>query len=511
MKSRLLPLPAVLAALLALGHALAYAALQGRYAIDDAYISFRYAQNLARGLGLVFNAGERVEGYTNFGWVMLLALASRLGLDLPLVSRLANLLLAAGLVAFALRFLAECPRRSRRPVLAMALAGTALAADGVLARWAQDGMETLLFTLLVFAGAALSAPVEPEEGAVVLPSPWRGALAFALAALVRPEGALLAAVALLWSFFAGVREDWRGAFRRAVVGGAVFAAVWLPWFLWRWRYYGALLPNTFYAKVGTGGAQVLRGAHYLVYFFVGERWPWLLLSLACLLALPRPRLVPWQRLFLWIAAVDLLYVLLVGGDWMGAGRFLLPILPLLYLAAAEWTALALENPSRRWPARLAVPALLVAQLVLTSWRGEARNVRRERSYLESRAAIGQWLRQHAAPGDRLLTGEIGQLGWDSGLYTLDLFGLTDPRIAHLRVATMGRGKPGHEKFDLAYSLGQRPTWITMPFIVPLWRTRPAAFPILAEYEPVTLPTPPPIPSYGAFLHRRAAGSYGINP
>jgi len=51
----------------------------------------------------------------------------------------------------------------------------------------------------------------------------------------------------------------------------------------------------------------------------------------------------------------------------------------------------------------------------------------------------------------------------------------------------------------------------MPFIVPLWRTRPAAFPILAEYEPVTLPVPPPLPSYGAFLHRRAAGSYGINP
>jgi len=183
-KSRRLPL---LAALLTVGHALSYAALQGRWAIDDAYISFRYAANLARGLGLVWNAGERVEGYTNFGWVMLLALASRLGLDLPRVSRLANLFLAAGLVAFALTFLA---RRSRRPLLAMALAGGVLAADGVLARWAQDGMETVLFTLLVFAGAALSAPAGMEEEAAS-PSPWRGALVFALAALVRPEGALL--------------------------------------------------------------------------------------------------------------------------------------------------------------------------------------------------------------------------------------------------------------------------------------------------------------------------------
>jgi len=303
------------------------------------------------------------------------------------------------------------------------------------------------------------------------------------------------------------------AFLRAVAGGAVFAAVWLPWFLWRWRYYGAFLPNTFYAKVGTGGAQVLRGAHYLVYFFVGQRWPWLLLSLLAFLALPRPRLSPWQRLFLWIAGVDLLYVLLVGGDWMGAGRFLLPVLPLLVLAAAEWTARALSRPDRT---RLAVPALLVlilAQLVLTSWRGERRSVRSELPYLASRAAVGEWLQQHAVPGDSLLTGEIGQLGWDSGLYTLDFFGLTDPRIAHLAVAGMGRGKPGHEKFDLAYSLDRRPTWIVMPFMVPLWRARPAALPVLAEYEPVTLPTPLPLPSYGSFLHRRTGGvpAYGINP
>ena len=39
--------------------------------MDDAYISFRYARNLAEGLGFVYNAGERIEGYTNFLWVFL--------------------------------------------------------------------------------------------------------------------------------------------------------------------------------------------------------------------------------------------------------------------------------------------------------------------------------------------------------------------------------------------------------------------------------------------------------
>src|SRR5439155_3954388 len=35
------------------------------FVCDDAYITFRYASNLAHGLGPVWNAGERVEGYTN--------------------------------------------------------------------------------------------------------------------------------------------------------------------------------------------------------------------------------------------------------------------------------------------------------------------------------------------------------------------------------------------------------------------------------------------------------------
>src|SRR5579863_3651258 len=51
------------------------------FTIDDAYISFRYAKNLARGMGLVYNAGEHIEGYTNFFWTVLLACGVKLGLD----------------------------------------------------------------------------------------------------------------------------------------------------------------------------------------------------------------------------------------------------------------------------------------------------------------------------------------------------------------------------------------------------------------------------------------------
>src|SRR5687768_6103211 len=41
--------------------------------VDDALTSMQYAKNLALGHGVVFNVGERVEGYTNFLWVLFMA------------------------------------------------------------------------------------------------------------------------------------------------------------------------------------------------------------------------------------------------------------------------------------------------------------------------------------------------------------------------------------------------------------------------------------------------------
>src|SRR5439155_1016352 len=49
------------------------------FVCDDAYITFRYASNLAHGLGPVWNAGERVEGYTNSLWMLLAAAVTLCG------------------------------------------------------------------------------------------------------------------------------------------------------------------------------------------------------------------------------------------------------------------------------------------------------------------------------------------------------------------------------------------------------------------------------------------------
>ena len=80
---------------------------------DDAFISFRYAANLADGQGLVFNQGERVEGFTNFLWVLILAAVRRLGGDIPTAAHLLGLALGGATIMLA----AAWPRRLAAAVL----------------------------------------------------------------------------------------------------------------------------------------------------------------------------------------------------------------------------------------------------------------------------------------------------------------------------------------------------------------------------------------------------------
>ncbi|HEX9671069.1 MAG TPA: hypothetical protein VGC93_16500, partial [Thermoanaerobaculia bacterium] len=137
--------------------------------VDDAFISFRYAANLAEGHGLVFNVGERVEGYTNFLWTLLLAGGAALGLDLPRLS--VALAAAAGIAAIGL--LARLARHAlpETPLLA-ALPPLLWAALGSQPRFVVSGMETLLFAALLLLAL---------ERLLVARRPAAAGVAFALA------------------------------------------------------------------------------------------------------------------------------------------------------------------------------------------------------------------------------------------------------------------------------------------------------------------------------------------
>src|SRR5438132_5092913 len=162
---------------------LAVATFRLRFGIDDAFINFRFAENLAAGLGPVFNAGERVEGYTTPAWVFLLAGLHRLGAPLLGTAHVLGIAAAATtvLVAGALATRAA----PRLGALAGAFAAVLVALHPGVVLWTASGMETCIFLLLVLLGVAAGTMTEAAALAGVL---------CGLAAITRPEAVLFGAL-----------------------------------------------------------------------------------------------------------------------------------------------------------------------------------------------------------------------------------------------------------------------------------------------------------------------------
>ena len=440
-------------------HGLVYLRALAWDAVDDAYISFRYARNLMEGHGLVFNVGERVEGYTNFLWTVLLAPFIGLGSPPAPVAVLGGL--AFGGITLWLVY-----RMGKRVMGSWvgAMAALFLALDGSFALWSVGGMETAMFTCLVL----MAAMAYLHEQSSPRYRPLSGLL-FALAAMTRPEGVMLFAVTVGHQVLVRLHEERRPFQPRDLGRILLFGGLWGSYFLGRWWYYGFPLPNTFYAKVSLQGprAQFLRGLRYVLTFarihlgYVA----WLPLVVVMLRRLDR-----WVTYAVCVLLAYGAYVVYVGGDW-SVGRFLVPVLPFFYLLLAQglaegyrWLRTLRTGPSM-WLRRLSLgvlPLLLVSMGLASSWWGEyALFIRPFEAGRASRAriAMGRWLRENLPRHAVIGVDAAGELPYYSRLRTIDLFGITQPAIAHMDVPHMGQGTPGHEKFGLGFVLAHKPDYI----------------------------------------------------
>jgi len=276
---------------------------------DDAFISFRYVRNFLDGHGLVFNIGERVEGYTNFFWIMLLAFLAKLGLPLIETARWGGVLAAIGTLGVAM----YAARRwyPQRGWIWMAAAPFLLAANGALAYWAGSGLETALFTLLA-AAAAVTYFSRPALSLFFL----------ALATLTRPEGALLA-------FLFGIsgvllkQKSWK----ETLVFWGGMALLLLPFAVFKWFYYSSLLPNPFYAKTGFSVEYLQSGLEYVGLFLKHYGGYGLFLLLPFLFW---KKLSTFSQFCLLTFLGYTLYLVLIGGDVLKAHQLLRPpsLLPL---------------------------------------------------------------------------------------------------------------------------------------------------------------------------------------
>ena len=452
---------------------------------DDAMISMTYARNLAQGNGLVWNPGERVEGFTNPLWVVLMAGFHLLPIPENWISLAVQVAGALFFIA-SLVFLKKTAEELSPRAPGVVLLGVLLAAFYYpLSNWSLLGNEVSLLLLIV--NAVLFWALRAQSSGRFSPGLY---VLLGVATLVRLDMSVLYIVVWGWLLLYD-----RPNRRRHLLWGAGMLALFLGGqTLWRKLYYGEWLPMTYYLKM-TGLpflARVRRGVIALVEFARGMFWP-LLLFPATLAFFRRDRKILLLAL---VFLAQCAYSVYVGADaWEhrgGANRFIALGMPAFFvlfsMAACRWSVWLRGLIERGLPRlkRLAggLVALGMAVFILFSllmvnrlldtdnFIYDLRNPRtgalrffllQERSIYvpgnERYTRDALILRQVTTPEASIAVVAAGNIPYFAHRYAIDLLGKGDALIARGPIQVDPYGdwlelRPGHIKFNYAYSIGQ---------------------------------------------------------
>jgi|GEM_PF-3426530 len=427
------------------------------YTIDDAYITFTSAKNLAEGYGPVFVPGEHVEATSSFLWACLLAPFELVGIGSMIGSKVLGLLFAVLTVFTALRLL-----RSLRPSIStpeMTVTGMLLAACSPFILWSMYGMEHGMVAFLL----VLAVLLFEEES-------WRGwgwlsAIPIVLLQMARPEGFIFVILFIVMRVFrmAAGNADRQSYLLRWLLALALPLVIYEAWGM---QFYGYLLPNTVAAKVdGSMFSHLKRGILYLTggrsavmtYLFLFS----LLAAVPVLFARARMDAPVLHRLFLRrfgyllvlaVVGVQMLFTIFVGGDWMPNGRFLSHVAPLIIIGVVCGVSEILEQMSRvrdafpgLAPAARGVMTVLAAGFIAWNAYTSERSVNGPVGELQAseEKVLGgtvRYLNRIAHRGDAVACSDIGRMGYYFKGSVIDWWGLADEEIARSGQA-LGRIRP----------------------------------------------------------------------
>ncbi|MGD8540554.1 MAG: hypothetical protein PVI66_17710 [Candidatus Aminicenantes bacterium] len=414
-----------LAIIIALGHQLVFMS----WTCDDAFISYRYAENLSHGKGLIFNPGEKVEGFSNFSWVVLLTLFKSLGLPPLWMSKVLSFIFSLLIIVFVYK-----TARISGVGQGGALWGAFfISTASSLAYFSMSGLETVLYTFLLLLAVYLNKKfmASPSQKTLLLLY-----VVLLWAAITRPEGLLFLFLTIVFHTGWGLLQKRPGANKMNLAIPLFFLALYAGFILLRYLYYGDIFPNTFYAK--PLGTFVESGYHaFFVNFTSGlSSGTFLLIPLALFLVNRRFLFANIHPLLFCLAQV---FFMSYTGDWMAFGRFFFPVFPVVILLNLNFLSvvrIGFLKQKKRFLAPLTAFAVWLVFAGLNVWQtSKAVEHKENYPYFVMNSArlseLGKWLAANFPPDTTIALRRQGAVPYYSQMRSLDFLGLTDRTVARM--------------------------------------------------------------------------------
>ncbi len=439
---------------------------------DDAFISFRYAHNLATGYGLDWNIStpEHVEGYTNFLWVLLISITEYLGFDPVLSSKIMGIVFSLGTLFFTYKLSLILLKSEFFSLLTIVFLGT----NYSFSSYMTGGLETQLQVFLVVSSAFYTFySIENKKLSNIFTLVLLSLL-FTLSVLTRLDTVLISGILYIWlllSIFVQPSPNSKKVkeFSFLTLPGLIIVTTWL---IAKYIYYGDILPNTFYVKAaGLSIGSLEYGLIYLMAFVSGY---YLVLMPFIAIYFAKDLISDNKiRILLIIITVWFLYIIKVGGDFMEY-RFMIPVLPFIFIVFSK--LIHLIN-------KIILQAILIIMILYGSYHHayaftgvngiesiKSLNdhiVAEKQDWKGVGIALGRVFEKSTHNNITIAVTAAGAIPYYSNLKTIDMLGLNDKWIAK-HGAIIG-SRPGHTHYtSLEYLLKQKVNLVIgHPKVVPL--------------------------------------------